>query len=410
MPDARSVFAVGDELRPRLRPGHAGRLEGRDVVPDRRLVGALEDEAVELPVDGAELAQTGAKLALSCGSTNGIGLSAPLLAKSLTRPGWPSTATSGGFPPWIAVASTVGSWSPADVYVTETPGFTFLNPSITAWNDFCSAPVQIAMTAIFPLTACVFPLFVPPPPAVPTAASRGQDDRGREADGDTRCLLIPFLSSRVLVDPEARFRVEEVQRARVHCNLQLLPSCTRERAPKRPIINASAVPAEATCVAPSVPLTSSASSTHLRGSSRRGVDREVHHDLGAERLAQLDAPAQPPVLRRIAGERRVLEILGRMPRITVCPSYPREPGTGCERLVVDADPLAAGDGRRARRSDRSSVASTMFIEGLPMKPPTKRLTGRSYSSCGSATCCSSPFRITATRSPIVIASTWSCVT
>ena len=41
------------------------------------------------------------------------------------------------------------------------------------------------------------------------------------------------------------------------------------------------------------------------------------------------------------------------------------------------------------------LASTRFIAGEPMKPPTKRFTGRSYSSCGGATCWISPFRITA---------------
>ena len=45
-----------------------------------------------------------------------------------------------------------------------------------------------------------------------------------------------------------------------------------------------------------------------------------------------------------------------------------------------------------------------------MKAATNRLAGRWYSSCGGATCCSRPLRITATRWPIVIASIWSWVT
>jgi hypothetical protein len=51
-----------------------------------------------------------------------------------------------------------------------------------------------------------------------------------------------------------------------------------------------------------------------------------------------------------------------------------------------------------------------FIDGLPMKPATKRLIGSSYSACGVPTCWSRPSFMTAMRVPIVIASTWSWVT
>ncbi len=51
-----------------------------------------------------------------------------------------------------------------------------------------------------------------------------------------------------------------------------------------------------------------------------------------------------------------------------------------------------------------------FIDGLPMKPATKRLAGESYSVCGVPTCISSPSLMTAIRVPIVMASIWSCVT
>jgi len=51
-----------------------------------------------------------------------------------------------------------------------------------------------------------------------------------------------------------------------------------------------------------------------------------------------------------------------------------------------------------------------FIAGEPMKPATKRLSGSSYNSAGVPTCCRTPARITATRSPSVIASVWSWVT
>ena len=48
--------------------------------------------------------------------------------------------------------------------------------------------------------------------------------------------------------------------------------------------------------------------------------------------------------------------------------------------------------------------------GDPMNPATNRFVGCSYSPRGEETCCSSPRRRTATRSPSVIASVWSCVT
>jgi hypothetical protein len=53
---------------------------------------------------------------------------------------------------------------------------------------------------------------------------------------------------------------------------------------------------------------------------------------------------------------------------------------------------------------------TRFIAGEPMNPATKAFSGLSYNSLGAANCCSFPKRNTATRSPIVMASTWSWVT
>ena len=54
-PEAFSVLAFGEERVPVLGGCDARVLEGGDVVPDGRLVGGLEDEAVELAVDRAEL-------------------------------------------------------------------------------------------------------------------------------------------------------------------------------------------------------------------------------------------------------------------------------------------------------------------------------------------------------------------
>ena len=68
------------------------------------------------------------------------------------------------------------------------------------------------------------------------------------------------------------------------------------------------------------------------------------------------------------------------------------------------------DPSRKDRAPSVSVASYRFMAGEPMNAATNRLSGRSYSTCGWSTCCSTPARMTATRSPIVIASTWSWVT
>jgi hypothetical protein len=58
----------------------------------------------------------------------------------------------------------------------------------------------------------------------------------------------------------------------------------------------------------------------------------------------------------------------------------------------------------------SRVAGRKFMAGEPMKPATNRLRGRSYSSSGVAICWMTPARMTATRSPRVMASVWSWVT
>src|SRR5215472_9173600 len=59
-----------------------------------------------------------------------------------------------------------------------------------------------------------------------------------------------------------------------------------------------------------------------------------------------------------------------------------------------------------------SISGTVrrFIAGEPMNPATNWFTGLSYSSRGVSTCCSFPAASTATRLPMVIASTWSWVT
>ena len=115
-PAALIVSAAVEEVLPGLRRLDARVLEGGDVVPDRRLVGRLEEEAVERAVDAAELHRRLAEVRLDVVSAaKSSGCSASLSTKSRIRPGCGSTAMSGGLPPSTAVESCVGSWSPAEV-------------------------------------------------------------------------------------------------------------------------------------------------------------------------------------------------------------------------------------------------------------------------------------------------------
>ena len=55
-------------------------------------------------------------------------------------------------------------------------------------------------------------------------------------------------------------------------------------------------------------------------------------------------------------------------------------------------------------------AATRFIAGEPMNAATNTFAGSSNRRSGVSHCWMVPSRSTATRSPSVIASTWSCVT
>src|SRR6266550_2787566 len=88
---------------------------------------------------------------------------------------------------------------------------------------------------------------------------------------------------------------------------------------------------------------------------------------------------------------------GRSPTLT--PSLPETPCGASTRQSPGS--TSAPPSRRA---------STMFIGGLPMNCATKRLAGRWYTVSGVPSCWSLPASSTAIRSPIVMASAWSCVT
>src|SRR4051794_25786536 len=84
---------------------------------------------------------------------NSSGFSAPFFWNCFTRPGCPTDAMSGGWPPEIAVDNTVGVLSPAGLYLTLTFGYCLLNASMTRWKFFCSAAVQMPTTEMLPFTS-----------------------------------------------------------------------------------------------------------------------------------------------------------------------------------------------------------------------------------------------------------------
>src|SRR4029079_18896778 len=82
---------------------------------------------------------------------------------------------SGGFPPAIAVDSTVGMSLPFEEYVTVTFGYCWWKPSITFWNAFCSVAAQMPQNLTdhdtLELPGEVECLFEPPPPPQPAATA-----------------------------------------------------------------------------------------------------------------------------------------------------------------------------------------------------------------------------------------------
>jgi hypothetical protein len=87
---------------------------------------------------------------------------------------------------------------------------------------------------------------------------------------------------------------------------------------------------------------------------------------------------------------------------------------GLERVVLRGACFRDGRARpepgELPRCTGKDGESSRFIAGEPMNVATKVLTGSCRGPPGEPICCSTPFTITAMRSPIVIASTWSCVT
>ena len=116
------------------------------------LLARLDDQAVEVAVDLAELLDVRRVVGEHRRAREVHRLQRPFFWKSTTRPGCETDARSGGLPPCTAVESTVGVLSPVERYVTLTFGYFSLNPSRTAWKCCCSAPVQTPTILMFPYT------------------------------------------------------------------------------------------------------------------------------------------------------------------------------------------------------------------------------------------------------------------
>ena len=156
------------------------------------------------------------------------------------------------------------------------------------------------------------------------------------------------------------------------------PRATRERAPKRPtiVVVSDAAPRGCCTVGLADVLGELAHLVSVTACFASTAKCTMISEPSASRSSTL------PRSRLSAGvvgrERGVLEVLG-----------PDAEDHGLARVAREAPGALRASRRRARpsaspsfgderrRSARSSVASSMFIAGLPMKPPTNRLTGRS---------------------------------
>ena len=133
---------------------------------------------------------------------------------------------SGGLPPSTAVERTVTMLSPPEVYLTVTSGFFSLKPSITAWKDFCSGPVQTPITEIEPETLSAVVSRRRSFPRTPIRRRRFRTPRrgagGRASFRGGSSVGASCVSFRSVVDAESRLRVEEVQCACVDGDLDRL--------------------------------------------------------------------------------------------------------------------------------------------------------------------------------------------
>src|SRR2546423_4337028 len=162
VPDALSVFASltrSSKVFGAVTPASLNDLTLYQMVD---LLAPLKMRPYSFPLIVPSLTMSVGKLLEMVPRANSNGFSAPRPAKSFTSPGCETDARSGGLPPWTAVESTVGVLSPLGLYLTVTFGYLALKPFRTAWNDFCSSPVQTPVMVTLPETLLL--AVVPPPP------------------------------------------------------------------------------------------------------------------------------------------------------------------------------------------------------------------------------------------------------
>ena len=117
--------------------------------------------------------------------------------------------------------------------------------------------------------------------------------------------------------------------------------------------------------------------------------------VGAELLDDIDLDGQA---RALVDD---VEVLGAHPEV--------DRPVGAQRRPSPARGTCTFAAPKWTRSP-SRVVCTRFMAGEPMKPATNTLLGLSYMCRGVSHCWRMPSLSTATRSPIVMASTWSWVT
>ena len=249
--------------------------------------------------------------------------------------------------------------SPPDVYLTVTSGFCSLKPSITAWKDSCSAPVQTPITEIEPETLSAVVVLGGRRPAafvVVAAARPDEEQEGEHQSEESQALALHACSFRSVVDAESRLRVEEMEGARVDRDLDRLAlarlraraEAADHRRPASPLLRRRRHLAR--CRRPSA--------SSRTSSVTAGVASIVKWTMTSEPSASVSCD--------LAARAR-----GR-------------PGVGCERGVLEILGPDAEDHRLARRSSsapgaRDSVSSPSAICWLPataVRPPFAALERR----------------------------------
>ena len=137
----------------------------------------------------------------------------------------------------------------------------------------------------------------------------------------------------------------------------------------------------------------------------RAIVRQPQCFLMDEPLSNLDAKLRVQTRTQIASLQR------RLGTTTVYVTHDQvEAMTMGDRVAVLCDGVLQQFAAPKWTRSPSRVVCTRFMAGEPMKPATNRLLGLSYMCRGESHCCRMPSLSTATRSPMVMASTWSCVT